>query len=415
MAQRVYVTGMGVVSPFGVGLAALMQGLDAGASAVANMKAAWEPHLKDLQCWVGAPVPEGALDPKRIPRTFRRSMGLTAQMAYFAAGEALEQAGLGEEERASGRCGVAFGSTTGSVHSLANFFERYYKDVSLRDLQSGSFFQVMSHTSAANLAHAYGLRGRVFSTDSACSSASQAIGLSFEAIAEGRQDIMLAGGSDELHPLVSGSFDLVMASSMRFNDTPHLTPRPFDRRRDGTVCGAGAGCILLEGEASMLRRKAQPLAEVLGFDTVADGANLAQPNRESITRCLRQALESARVSPGQVGYVNAHATGTEQGDAAEAAGIAEVLGAKVPVSGFKGAIGHTTGASAAVELAAALASMRRRSLLPTHNLEEPAPECAGLRHARRGEAPLSDILVKNSFAFGGINSVLVLRSTTHGL
>jgi 3-oxoacyl-[acyl-carrier-protein] synthase II len=398
-----------------MGLKELLRGLDAGASAVVNMKAQWEPCLKDLQCWVGAPVPEGALDDKRIPRTFRRSMGLTAQMAYFAAGEALAQSGLSESERGNGRCGVAFGSTTGSVQSYADFFERYFKDVSLRDLHSGSFFQVMSHTSAANLAHAYGLRGRVFSTDSACSSASQAIGLSFEAIAEGRQDVMLAGGSDELHPLVSGSFDLVMASSMRFNDTPHLTPRPFDKRRDGTVCGAGAGCVMLEGEDSVRRRQARPLAEVLGFDTVADGANLAQPDRESISRCLRQALQVAHVEPGQVGYVNAHATGTRQGDAAEAAGIAEVLGPRVPVSSFKGAIGHTTGASAALELAAALASMEHHSLYPTHNLEEAAPECACIRHARRGEAPLSDILVKNSFAFGGINSVLVLRSMPHGL
>jgi 3-oxoacyl-[acyl-carrier-protein] synthase II len=411
--RKVFITGTGTVTPFGVGLIPLMQGLEEGRSAIVSLKEQWEAQLKDLQCWVGGPAP--VMDIKIIPRTFRRSMGPTAQMAWFAAQEAVSQAGLDEALRGSGRCGVAFGSTTGSVQSYASFFERYFKDGSMHDIQSGAFFQVMSHTSAANLAHAFGVRGRVFSTDSACSSGSQAIGLAYEAILSGRQDQMLAGGSDELHPLVSGSFDLVHASSVRFNDQPQLTPRPFDQRRDGTVCGAGAGCVVLESEESMKRRGARPLAQILGFETLADGANLAQPNRESIVRCLQSALQDAKVRPDEVGYVNAHATGTEQGDVAEAGGIAEVLGGQVPVSGYKGHIGHTTGASGAVELAAALHAMRRGILIPTRNLETPAQECAGVMHVRPGMKPRSAVLVKNSFAFGGINSVLVLRSLTDGL
>lgn len=407
--RRVFITGMGAVSPFGRGLSNLVQGIESGDSAVVSMREPWGVLAKDLDCWVGAPVRE-ELPAREIPRTYRRSMGLSAQYAYLAAAEALGQAGLEEGFRSGGKVGVSFGSTTGSVIAYSEVFEKYFKNASLRDLSSNSFFQIMSHTAAANIAHAFTIRGRVLSPDCACSSASQAIGFGFEAIQEGRQDAMLCGGSDELHPLVSGSFDLVHASSYHFNDRPEATPRPFDRDRDGTVCGEGAGCLVLESEGSVEARGAKPLGEVLGFATLADGGQLAQPHLDSIVRCMRLAIENADLSPDAVSYVNAHATGTQQGDAAEAEGIRQVFGEKaVAVSGFKGAIGHTTGASGALELEAALDALNRDLLLPTRNLQTPSDDCSQILHVQRGDRPGSDIFLKNSFAFGGINTVLVFR------
>jgi 3-oxoacyl-[acyl-carrier-protein] synthase II len=406
--RKVVITGLGAISPFGVGVSALMEHLYAGDSAVVNMRAEWEPKIKDLSCWIAAPV-RGGIDGREIPRTFRRTMGPTAMLAYLACREALAQAVLPGEWPGSGRMGVSFASTTGSVSSMETFFRECIQNGSIRGLPAGSFFQIMSHTAAANVAHALGICGRTIAPNSACTSSAQAIGLAFEAIRAGEQDVMLAGGADELHPIVSGSLDLVQASSWHFNDNPARAPRPFDRDRDGTVCGEGSGALVLEAEETARGRGARVLGEIAAHATTTDGAHLAESHSGAIVKCFQNALDKMHLMPQEIDYINAHATGTVVGDLAEAQAIREIFGAVVPVSSLKGAIGHTLGASCAIELIASLQMTAAGRLIPTRNLEHPGEGCEGIGHVGPGESRPVRTFLKNSFAFGGINTVLVVK------
>jgi len=377
--RKVVVTGFGALTPYGEGVPLMMENLEAGKSAVTNMKVEWESAVSDLNSWVGAPL-QGELDAKSIPRKFRKTMGRSAIMATIGTREAIAQANLSQELLSSGKVGVSFGSSTGSVDSTERFFVESIKNRSMHQVSSGMFFQIMSHTAAANIAQTYNITGRVISPNSACSSSAQSIGLGFEAIQSGKQDIMLCGGSDELHVMTNVSFDVVQAASYKYNDRPEQTPRPFDRDRDGTVCGEGGGCIVLESEESAVSRGAEILGEIVGFSTLSSGVHMAQANTDSIEKCINSALENAGVQTSQIDYINAHATGTLVGDVSEAQAIKNVFGDTVPVSGLKGYIGHTLGASAVLELIATFRMADQEILIPTKNLENPDESCAGLYH-----------------------------------
>lgn len=406
--RKVVVTGFGAISPFGIGVPLMMENLEAGRSAVKNMQAEWERLITDLNCWVGAPV-QVSLDEKSIPRKYRKTMGRSAILATLAVREAINHSGLDEELLGSGRCGVGFGSSTGSVASTEKFFTESFNSRSQRQIQSGMFFQIMSHTAAANIAQAFNITGRVLSANAACSSSAQAIGLGFEAIQSGKQDIMLCGGVDELHVMTTVSFDVVQAASYKYNDSPQDTPRPFDKDRDGTVCGEGAGCIVLESEESAIARGAEILGEISGFATLSSGVHIAQADKDSIETCINAALENAGLKASDVDYINAHATGTLVGDISEGQAIEAVFGERVPVSGLKGYFGHTLGASAALELIASFKMAEKGVLLPTKNLDQADASCAGLFHLKERLTKKINCFVKNSFAFGGINTVLIAK------
>jgi 3-oxoacyl-[acyl-carrier-protein] synthase II len=398
---------MGAVSPYGIGVPSLIENLYEGNSAVVNMKEQWQAMVGDLNCWVGAPV-QGVIDEKSIPRKYRKTMGKSAILSVLAAREALAQAGIPDELLPSGRIGVSFSSSTGSVESTEKFFAEPFLNHVQRNLPSGIFFQIMSHTSAANVAQTFNIRGRVISPNAACSSSAQAIGLAFESIQSGKQDIMICGGSDELHVMTCVSFDIVQAASFKFNESPEKTPRPFDKLRDGTVCAEGAGCLILESEESAIARGVPILGEIIGFATGSSGENIAQSDAESIVHCMSEALSSAGVSPQEIDYINAHATGTLVGDITEAQAIRAVFGENsVPVSSFKGHIGHTLGASGVLELAAVFEMISRNRIAGTKNLDEPDELCQGVRHLRQAESIKINTFIKNSFAFGGINTVIV--------
>jgi 3-oxoacyl-[acyl-carrier-protein] synthase II len=228
-------------------------------------------------------------------------------------------------------------------------------------------------------------------------------------IAFGKQDFMLCGGADEFHALTAATFDIMNAASVSFNDRPHQTPRPFDRDRDGVVCAEGSGILLLEALDSARNRGAEILGEVIGFATVSDPSSIAHPDAVAIERCMRQAVKDAGIEPQEVDYINAHATATEQGDIAESEAIFRLFGNKVPVSSFKGHLGHTMAASGALEMVAVVGMLNRACLIPTLNLENIDPRCNMIRHVRNvADAPLKTA-VKNNFALGGVNSSLVLR------
>jgi len=402
--RRVVITGVGAVSPLGLNVPELVAGLSEGRSAVRRM-AEWDEV--PLRSRVGAPaVLQGE---KAIPRQMRRTMSRLSIFAAQAASEAVTHGGLVLASEDVSRVGCLIGSTMGGASALHQTFRSLIPSWNTSELSGTAFFQCLPNTAAINVAQYLGLLGVVIGASAACSSALQAIGGGLDLIRLGRQDVVLCGGAEELHETVTGSFDMLLATSTAYNDDPQRTPRPFDADRDGLVCGEGAGIVVLEERERALGRGARILAEVCGYHTCTSGLHMSESDRRSITRCIGEALRDAELEPAQVDYVNAHATGTRQGDVEEAAALREIFADRVPVSSLKGCLGHTLGASGAIELAACLAMMERGVVLPTHNLERPAPDCEGIWHLQRAEPRRLDVILKNSFAFGGINACLVLR------
>ncbi len=405
--KRVVITGMGVRSPLGTSVAGQAAALRAGGHGIRRMPE-WAVY-KGLRSLLAAPAE--LKDEKAIPRQHRRSMGRMSLFAAQAAQEALRDARCDPAALGDGRTGCVAGSTTGSAITLNQVFETMLPGRDFTQLQATQFFQCISHSVAMNVAQYLGLQGVVLSTNAACASALQAVGVAFDLIRSGRQEAMVCGGAEELHPTVTGSFDMLMAASTGYNDRPGEAPRPFDAARDGLVCGEGAGILFLEERERALRRGAPVYAEILGFHTCSGGAHVSESNREGIIRSMRGALDDAALDAGAVGYVSAHATATLQGDGEEAAAIAAVFGGRVPVSSLKGNLGHTLGASGAIELAAVIAGLREGVLYPTRNLTRVADECRGIRHVTAPEPTAAQCFIKNSFAFGGINASLVCRVT----
>jgi 3-oxoacyl-[acyl-carrier-protein] synthase II len=403
--KRVVVTGMGAVSPYGKGRVALMRGLSEGRSAVSRVEALG--RISGLAPRVAGVVPEMGM--RELPRKTRRSMSAMSVYACMAAMEAMEQAGLNAFAAGSGRMGIAVGSTLGSPETMESFFRQYLQSSGMEQIKSTLFFRIMGHSAAANVAHALGVTGRLMAPTAACSTGCQAIGLAFEAIAFGRQDYMLCGGTDEFHPLVTGTFDLMQAASAGYNDAPEKTPRPFDSGRDGLVCSEGAGILMLESLETAERRGAAVLAEVLGFAGTCDVGSIAEPSPGPIVSCMRQALDDAAVSPRDIAYVNAHATGTELGDIAEGRAIETLFGHAAPISSLKGHMGHTMAAGGALETIACVDMLRTGTFLPTRNLDSPDPRCGAINLIQNPVAASGNLIVKNSFALGGINCSLVLR------
>jgi 3-oxoacyl-[acyl-carrier-protein] synthase II len=333
--------------------------------------------------------------------------------ATLASQEALEQAGLEEEHRSGGRMGIAIGSSVGSPLSTQKSYSDFFNHNSLEQMRSTGFFQIMNHSCAANVSQALGVNGRILAPSAACSTSCQTIGYGFETIAFGKQDFMLCGGAEEYHPLITATFDIMNAASVAFNDRPTLTPRPFDQDRDGVVCAEGSGVLLMETMESALLRGAPILAEIVGFATVADTSNMVNPSAASMQTCMEAALADAGLEPGQIHYINAHATGTEQGDEAESEAIYRVFGGHIPVSSLKGHMGHTMAASGALEILATIAMLNRGCIIPTMNLDNVDKTCDKIRHVLKLEDRPCVNAVKNNFAFGGVNSSVVLRRHPH--
>jgi len=406
--NRVVITGMGAVSPMGKGVDALMDGIRERRCAVKRMEN-WG-DIKGLRTQLGAPVP-GPREDKTVPRQKRRSMSSMSFFALDATREALAEAGLtiGEGGVRADRIGCIIGTTLGSAESINEFFEIVLPTKSVEEAPAMLFFKCMTHSAAMNIAQYYGIKGYVMATASACASGLQAIGTGYELLRLGVQDAFICGGAEELHASVVGTFDLLFATSTKYNDAPCKSPRPFDAERDGLVCGEGAGVVLMETLDSAHARGARILAEVVGYHTGGSGEHISQSDAPTMAACMREALAQADIKPSDVDYVSAHATATDQGDKAEAEALAEVFGDAVPVSSLKGYIGHTLGASGAIELAATIRMMRDDIIYPGLNLDSVAPDCGGIAHVMETMKRPLDVIVKNSFAFGGVNTVLVCR------
>jgi len=403
--RRVVITGMGTVSPFGQGVKCLWGHLLRGHSAVRIMPDMQE--LRGLRSWVAAVVPD--VDASVIPRKKRRFMSPMSVYSTVASLEATAMAGLSEDRIADRGTGLCLASTMGSTSEIEAFFQEMNRTGSIENIKSTMFFKTMNHSCAANTAQALGITGRIISPSAACASSNLAIGLAFEMIAAENQDIMICGGSDEHHCLAPAIFDIMNAASCKYNSEPQQTPRPFDIDRDGVVCAEGAGVLILEEMDHARRRNADILAEIIGFATFSAPENIANPDSQTIADCMECSMNQARVHAEEVDYVNAHATATIQGDIAEAQAIGAVMGNKVPVSSLKGHLGHTMAASGAMELIASIQMMRHNILIPTRNLVTPDPECNVIDFVIMPREIEINIILKNSFALGGINSAILIR------
>lgn len=406
--NRVVITGLGAVSPYGIGVDRLLDELFAGTSAVRSY-----PELASvggMHSFVAARIPDIEENVRTIPRKHRRSMSDQSIYALLACQEALLSAGLEEKVCGSGQLGLAIGSTLGSVQTSEDFFKDFFKDQSLERMKSTTFFRLMNHSSASNVAQALGVTGRVLAPAAACATGCLAVGLGYEQIAAGRIEMILCGGSDEFHPLTIGTFDVMNAATRQFNQQPDKTPRPFDRDRDGIVCGEGAGILLLESLDSAQARGATIIAEITGFATSSDPGSIANPDSSAMAACMGNALKDANLDPSDIGYVNAHATATVQGDIAESEAIRDLFGCDVAVSSLKGHMGHTMAASGSLELIATIGMLREKRLIPTRNLDHVDEACAPLNYLREvTSAPAVNAMMKNSFALGGVNSSIVIK------
>lgn len=405
MSRRVVITGMGAVSPFGVGVGCLWDNLLAGNSAVEVLDVLSE--LGGLRSSVAAVV--GDIDASAIPRKKRRFMSPMSIYSCIASFEAIESAGLSGDLVGNRSTGLSLASTMGSSAESEAFFQEINRSGTIENVKSTMFFRTMNHSCAANTAQALGIRGRVISPSAACASGTLAIGVGYEAVAAGHQDIMLCGGTDEHHVLATAVFDIMSAASCNYNDDPKHTPRPFDSDRDGVVCGEGAGVVVLEELEHARKRGANILGEVVGFATYSSPGDIANPDTETMADCMRSVISQAGLVSGDVDYVNAHATATDQGDIAEARAINSALGAEIAVSSMKGHLGHTMAASGAIEVIASIQMMHNNVLIGTLNLENPDPECEVVRLVRGCEDFSGNIVLKNSFAMGGINSTILIR------
>lgn len=404
--RRVVITGIGLISPIGNSLSEVTNALLQSRHGICAMPE-WSA-VGNLLTRLAAPAQPWST--ALMDRKHLRSMGRVAQLAAIATHHAIQDAGLSETVLTSGKTGISYGSTHGSTSELENFCHALFVNHSLRGLAGSAYLKIMSHTTAANLAQAFGVRGRIIPTNSACVSASQGVGYGYENIRHGMQNVMLCGGAEEMHFVHAGIFDILYATSSKYNDTPERTPRPFDRDRDGLVVGEGAGSLILEEYEHAKKRNALMYAEVIGYGTNCDGEHVTFPSVQGMAGAMRLALEDAQLEPQDIEYINAHGTATEVGDIAESLATLEVLGARVPISSTKGLTGHTLGACGAIEAAFCIAMMREGFLPPTRNLEHVDERCAALdfiQHECRQTKP--SIVMTNNFAFGGINTSLILK------
>ncbi len=405
--KRVVITGMGIVSPIGNSVDSVLTSLQKECSGIRYMKE-W-PSVKGLRSFVAGVVED--IEPRRIHRKYRRTMGRVAQMAGLASLDAVADAGLDKEEISSETTGIAMGSTTGSSAVIEQMFGSYISTGGIREQEGTTFMKVMNHTVAANTAALLGTKGRLIAPCSACASSTQSIGAGYENIRNEYQKIMICGGSDDLHPATAGVFDILGAASKLYNETPDKTPRPFDNGRDGMVVGEGAAILVLEEYEHAKNRNAKIYGELIGYGTCCDGSHMTFPDAAGMLYCMKLALADSGVDVSALDYINAHATGTKIGDNAESKAIAELVGDKVPVSGTKGYTGHTLAASGAMEAIFCLLMMKHDFIAPTRNLKEIDPACEGITHVmEKIETPL-DVVMTSNFAFGGVNAALVIKKT----
>jgi 3-oxoacyl-[acyl-carrier-protein] synthase II len=402
------VTGVGAITPIGSGFEGLWAGVRRGTSAVRGItRFDPSPFSSQIAAQVDDFDPCDYLEARRARRLDRFS-----QLAVAASRQALDHAVLSltcdEREAAAVYLGSALGGIAFGEEQHTNYLAR-----GVRGVESTLALSVFGGAGATNVALEFGFNGPTLGNANSCASGLIALGEAFRLIRDGRAEVALAGGAEApLAPLSFGAFALIRAMSRRNEDAPHAC-RPFDMGRDGFVMAEGAAMFVLESGAHAAARGAEPLFEILGYGTTNDAYHMTAPlpTATQAARAMTLALAEAGLPPHTVDYVNAHATGTPLGDAAEARAVQLVFGDQapgVPVSGTKGLHGHALGATGAIEVAITGMALRTGWFPPTANLDEPDPACIVTHVPPEGLTCNAAIALTNAFGFGGINASLVL-------
>lgn len=407
MSRRVVVTGMSQISPLGANREKAFSRLQMLKNCVKYI-----PELEQytrLNAKLGAVADDFEI-PSHFNRKILRTMGRVGVLSVASAEEALIDSGLiGNEIITNGETGVSYGSSSGSLESIIDFYSMMV-DKEVKTLTSGSYVKMMAQTCAVNISLYFKTTGRLIPTSTACTSGSLAIGYAYEAIRNGYQTIMIAGGAEEFHPTQIAIFDTLYATSQK-NSTPELTPSPFDKNRDGLVIGEGAGTFILEEYEHAKKRGAKIYGEIVGFGTSTDGTHITSPNMKKMKSALELALKDANLSPDKIDYINAHGTATFQGDIAETNATYDVFKRRVPISSIKSYTGHTLGACGAVEAVLSLDMAHKKWFCPTINLIEIDSECGDLDYIKgQGREMDAKYIMTNNFAFGGINTSIIFKA-----
>ena len=399
--ERVVITGLGIVSCLGNdrdSVAASLRDTRPGIRAV--------PEYAELgfRSQV-AGVPQVDLD-ARIDRKQRRFMGDAAAFAYLGLQDAIADAGLDPEAVSHPRIGVIAGSGGGSCANQVEAAD-LLRAKGVRRVGPYMVTRTMCSTVSANLATALRIRGVNYSISSACATSAHCIGAAMEQIQLGKQDIVFAGGGEELHWTQTMLFDAMGALSNKYNDAPLRASRAYDADRDGFVIAGGGGMVVVESLLHAQGRGARILAEIVGYGATSDGADMVAPSGEGAARCMRQALATV---DGDIDYLNTHGTSTPVGDVAELGAMREVFGEHVPpFSSTKSLSGHSLGAAGVHEAIYCLLMMERGFIAGSANVETPDPAAAGLPLVTASRDAALRTVMSNSFGFGGTNASLVLR------
>ena len=406
MSRRVVITGVGIWSCIGTDADTVARSLYEGKSGIGIEEARLEyGYRSPLTGIVPKPQLKGLLD-----RRMRTGMSEEAEYAYMAARQALQQAGIDSEYLNTNEIGIIFGNDSSSRAVIeAHEIMKEKRDSAL--IGSGSIFKSMNSTVNMNLSTIFKIKGINMTVSAACASGSHSIGLGYLMIKQGLQDMILTGGAQETNYYSMSSFDALGTFSNR-TDNPAAASRPFDRDRDGLIPSGGAAALILEEYEHAVARGANILAEVVGYGFSSNGGGISQPSDEGSVVAMTRALEDAGISPGDIDYVNAHATSTPQGDAFEAKALSRLFaGEKALISSTKSMTGHECWMAGASEIVYSVLMMQHGFAAPNINLENPDENAVGLNLITKAvDTPIKTIL-SNSFGFGGTNSALVLKKS----
>ena len=401
--HRVVISGQGTINPLGHSVPETFESFREARCGISEL------DIRDaerLSIRIGGQVT--GFDPsKRFTRQELALYDRFTQFALVAAQEALEQSGAADAFASSSRTGVVVGTAGGGLNTWDDSYRAVYEDHKNR-VHPFVVPKLMNNAAASHISMKFNLQGPSFSVSTACSSSNHAIGLAFEMIRHGMADAMIAGGAESM--LCFGG----VKAWEGLRVMSHSACRPFSANRNGMVQGEGAAIFVLEERERARARGADMLAEIVGFAMASDAKDIVMPSRDGASRTIKLALRNAEISPEEVGYINAHGTGTAANDVTECAAISEALGSAandVLLSSTKSMHGHLIGGTGAVELLACVMALRDGVIAPTIGYEVPDPECAldvVPNEAREADV---DVVMSNAFAFGGLNAVLVLRAT----
>jgi len=404
MIARVVVTGMGIVSCLGNEIEAVAASLKNGQSGISHCQAHVDAGMRSHVA--GQPNIELA---EHIDRKQWRFMGDAAGYAYLSLQQAIADAGLSEEQVSNPRTGIVAGSGGASSASQVEAADTL-RERGLRRVGPYRVTQTMGSTVSACLATPFRIKGVNYSISSACSTSAHCIGNAAELIQLGKQDVVFAGGGEELHWTMSSLFDAMGALSTKYNDDPARASRAYDADRDGFVIAGGGGMLVLESLDHALARGATIYAEIVGYGATSDGHDMVAPSGEGAVRCMQQAMATL---DGPVDYINAHGTSTPAGDIQELKAVKEVFGADAQtpwVGSTKSLSGHSLGAAGVQEAIYSLLMMRDDFIAASANIENLDPGAEGIRIAqqRMDNAGLERVM-SNSFGFGGTNATLIFK------